>query len=64
MPAEDVSTEQYEDLLGDIHLYIDWHYITRQLTTEQKEIFADAVEAWGQRLDPSEGHQVDRWWRN
>jgi len=59
---------QYEDLLGSIWLYIPWRFITRQLTTEQKELFADVVEAWSARLnenDPDEEPtSPERWWRD
>jgi hypothetical protein len=57
----------YEDLLGSIWLYIGWRYVTKQLTTEQKEMFADAVESSSRQLnddDPSEPLDVDRWWRD
>jgi len=58
---------EYEDLLGSIYLYIPWRFVTRQLTTPQKELFADAVEAWSARLnegDPDEEKAIaDRWWR-
>lgn len=58
----DDSFDQYRDLLGSIWLYVDWQYVTRQLTTEQKELWADAVDASG---DPDEpGPKVDRWWRD
>jgi hypothetical protein len=62
----DSGVEQFQDLLGSIWLYISWPYVTKQLTTPQKELFADAVEAWSRRLndgDPDEPTTVDRWWR-
>jgi len=59
---------QYEDLLGSIWLYIPWRFVTRQLTTAQKELFADAVKAWSARLnedDPDEEPtSPERWWRD
>lgn len=58
---------RYEDLLGCIWLYINWRYVTKQLTTPQKEMFADAVEAWSARLaadDGEQGGKADRWWRD
>jgi hypothetical protein len=56
----------YEDLLGSIWLYIGWRYVTKQLTTAEKEMFADAVEASSRRLhdDIGEPTGVDRWWRD
>lgn len=63
-PAVDDDTERrYQDLLGAIELYVDWRYVTRQLTTEQKELWADTVEAHGERAHPGEPTTVDRWWR-
>jgi hypothetical protein len=60
---------QYEDLLGSIWLYIPWQYVTKQLTTEQKDLFADAVDAWSMRLnaeDPDLHAEsvTRRWWRD
>lgn len=59
---------EYEDLLGSIWLYIGWRYVTKQLTTEQKNLFADAVEADLRRGDGFEDGEldaaVDRWWRD
>lgn len=62
--------EQYDDLraqinayretLGAIWLYINWRYVTKQLTTEQKELWADAVDAFG---EPEPG-KAERWWRD
>lgn len=58
--------EPYEDLLGDISLYVPWRFVTLQLTTEQKEMWADAVEAWSAQLNAGtdETTTVDRWWRD
>lgn len=61
---------EYEDLLGSIWLYIKWEYVTRQLTTPQKELFADAVDAWSARLNEGEPEELRvesgarRWWRD
>lgn len=64
--ARDVKP--YQDLLGDIWLYIDWRFVTRQLTTPQKELFADAVDRdvmRSQAEDGEEPHPVaERWWRD
>jgi hypothetical protein len=48
------------DALGAIWLYVDWRYVTRKLTTEQRELWADAVDQAG---EPEEG-KADRWWRD
>jgi hypothetical protein len=64
------ARKRYEDLLASIWLYIDWPYVTRQLTTVQKELFADAVDAHGRRVAEREGAgwgeptAVERWWRD
>ena len=51
---------EYQDLLASIWLYVKWRYVTKQLTTEQKEMWADAVEA---ASDPEAPTVADRWWR-
>ena len=54
---------RYQELLADIWLYIDWRWVTKQLTTDQKELFADAVDADLNRSgDPDP--KSDRWWRD
>jgi hypothetical protein len=60
--------DELQELLGSIWLYVSWRYVTRQLTTEQKELWADAVDAHtrdGQIEDGEDVHPVaDRWWRD
>lgn len=48
------------ELLHVIWLYVDWRYVTRQLTTEQKELWATAIEQtpWDEQVV-----DVDRWWQ-
>lgn len=60
------DVQALEDLLGDLWLYVNWRWITTQLTTPQKERFADAVEASSARLNAGtdETTHVDRWWRD
>jgi len=57
-----------EDLLASIWLYVDWYFVTRQLTTEQKDLWADAIDARHARAnadDPDLGAlPVERWWRD
>jgi hypothetical protein len=48
------------DLLAAIRLHVNWRTITVQLTTQQRELFADAVEA----ADQDAPVQADRWWRD
>lgn len=50
----------YRELLGDIWLYINWRYVTKQLTTEQKELWADVVDRFGEEADA----KADRWWQS
>jgi hypothetical protein len=52
----------YRKLLHTIWLYVNWSYVTRQLTTEQKDLWADSIEqdSWDSDNKPTE---VDRWWR-
>lgn len=65
VPSLETDVQNLEDILGNVWLYIDWRYVTKQLTTEQKERFADAVDAWSQRLNDDDGRSVtDRWWRD
>jgi len=52
----------YEDLLGAVSLHVDWRFVTKQLTTEQKNLWADAHDAWSSRMDPDEPSKADRWW--
>lgn len=55
-----LRTRHELDLLGAIWLYVDWRYVTRQLTTEQKTLWADAVDVFGDEAD--HGAKADRWW--
>jgi hypothetical protein len=59
--------EELRDLLGSISLYVNWRFTTKQLTTEQKELWARAVDAWSQALQAADGYApelvADRWWR-
>lgn len=48
------------DTLGSIWLYVKWRYVTGKLTTEQRELWADAVDAFG---EPQDG-KAERWWRD
>jgi hypothetical protein len=53
------DAEAYQDLLGAIWLHVGWRSVTRQLTTEQRELWAAAVETFS---DPDVKVTVDRWW--
>lgn len=56
------------DLLGSIWLYTNWRAVTKQLTAEQRELWAftiDAVVGPGM-VSPDESPRpvADRWWRD
>ena len=54
---------EVNDLLASISLYLG-RYEWSQLTTEQKELFADRIDASRAISDePDEFSAVDRWWR-
>lgn len=58
----------WEDLLGSVYLYISWYHTTRQLTTEQREMFADAVDRAFMARQIADGEEprpvAQRWWRD
>jgi hypothetical protein len=60
--------EQMRDLLGSIWLYVGWRSATRSLTTEQREMWADAVDARARARQIEDGEELhpvaDRWWRD
>lgn len=59
---------EMRDLLGSISLYVNWRFTTKQLTTPQKEMWADAVDAWSQALQAADGYAPSRvavrWWQD
>jgi hypothetical protein len=66
---------RHEDLLASIVLHINWRWVTRKLTTEQKELFAEALEHEAIRAHGPDGDDPDpelmvlpaytpRWWRD
>lgn len=57
----------FEDLLGEIWLYINWFEVTRHLDYETKERFADAVDACSKRMATEAEDHVPvavRWWHD
>src|SRR5690606_11764413 len=52
---------EIDDLLHSIWLYARWRYVTSQLTSTQKELFADSVDACASAS--GHGGVADRWWR-
>jgi hypothetical protein len=57
-----VQVDQYREMLASIWLYVDWRYVTKKLTTEQRELWAHAVEWTSEREHPGDGTKADRWW--
>lgn len=53
---------EYQELLANIWLHVNWRYVTGKCTTEQRELWADAIEANSERSHPGEGATADRWW--
>jgi hypothetical protein len=66
--AEALSAQRaaYEDLLAGLWPCLQWRFVTGRLTTGQRTLFADAVDAHRERANaagPGPGlHPVDRWW--
>ena len=59
---ENPKIEAFEDLLSDLYLYINWKYVTRPLTTEQKNLLADSIDNAYIREENDDGDRVERWW--
>lgn len=63
-PAEDVEDPR-DALLANVWLYVSWKSLTSQLTTEQRELWADAIERVHDRHRCEGSYSsVDRWWRD
>lgn len=62
LASKDARIAAHQDLLSSLNLYTSRHTWT-QLTTGQKELFADSIDADRARSDDDEGYRVDRWWR-
>ena len=64
----EAERDAMRELLGSIWLYVTWRYVTKQLTTEQKELWADAVDAKATQRQIKEGEEprpvAERWWRD
>jgi hypothetical protein len=60
--SSDKSISLERSVLGSLWLYVDWDYLTKKLTREEKDCWADAVDEWRASLgDPVE--PIERWWR-
>lgn len=54
--------EEYDDLLSSIWLYVGWREVTRHLTTEQRELWAEAITRHSRQEFPDDPTQPERWW--
>lgn len=57
----DFERLQQRDVLRSIWLHVSWRSITAKLTTAQRELWADAVEARDDLDSPAV--TADRWWK-
>ena len=65
MTTDDPGHDAREAVLAQLWLYTNWRYVTSQLTTEEREIWADAIDNHWRRVDPADPiDPVDRWWRD
>lgn len=56
--------DRYQDILHATWLHVPWRQVSKQLATEEKELWADAIEAASHRLEPDDPLQIERWWRD
>ncbi len=67
-PARMADPSDLDSAMHSVWLHGSWRFLTRKMTTEQREAAADAVQrysAWLERQDPElSGKELDlRWWR-
>lgn len=62
LASKDRRIAAHQDLLSSLNLYTSRHGWS-QLTTEQKELFADSIDIDHARSDDDSGYRVERWWR-
>lgn len=64
--AAEAELDELRELLGSIWLYVDWLYVTKKLTTGQKDLWADAVDATSMAAQAADGYEprpvAVRWW--
>ncbi|MYV77808.1 hypothetical protein GT352_28325 [Streptomyces sp. SID1046] len=67
--AEDGKPSPEDAAWGTVWLHSKWEYITRQMTTAERELAADAVARWSAALNAHDGEPTTdepeglRWWR-
>jgi hypothetical protein len=61
---QELNETDPDEILASLWLYVDWRYCTKQLTTPQKEYWADCVDYWWAKGENGPVVPVaDRWWR-
>jgi hypothetical protein len=53
------QAQEFQDLLREITPHMNWRFVTAQLTPEQREVWAEVIEAGADEHAPVE---ADRWW--
>jgi hypothetical protein len=57
-------TQRLQDLLGHINLHTaDDAFFIMKMGREERELYADAHDAWSARLEPDDPGLMPRWWR-
>lgn len=65
----EVLSEANDDAWGSVWLYGNWKNITRQMTNIERELAADCVMRWDERINREDGdtgkitREHLRWWR-
>lgn len=54
---------QWDDLLHTIWMHTSWFELTKRMTTQEREKYANAIERHSRMLHPDEPLVLDRWWR-
>lgn len=60
-PTQPAAEDPRDKLLRCIWLYVKWFYVTKQLTTEQKNLWADIIDSTPEDSDYQRS-PVHRWW--
>lgn len=65
----DGPTGPGDEAWGTVWLHADWRYLTKQMSTPEREHAADAVARWMAKLDEADGEvrtepEELRWWRD
>lgn len=62
-PVSERPEDPRDELLRCIWLHVNWYSITKRLTTEQKDLWADIIDTHPEHI--REGDEpVRRWWRD